>query len=73
MKLRILLTSTLILTWTFFPAVSFGNQDESQPTAFFPETIYEFSPVLDGAQVEHDFVIQNKGNATLKINSVKTG
>ena len=73
MKLKILVVSTLILTWTSFAAVSFGNQEELQPSAFFPETTYEFSPVLDGTEVVHDFVIQNKGNATLKVNKVKTG
>ena len=73
MKLRILVASTLILIGTLFSAVSFGIQDESQPSAFFPETIYEFSAVLDGTNVVHDFVIQNKGNATLKVNEVKTG
>ncbi len=73
MKLRILVASTLILIGTLFSAVSFGIQDESQPSAFFPETIYEFSAVLDGNNVVHDFVIQNKGNATLKVNEVKTG
>ena len=73
MKLKILAVSTLILTWTFFAAVSFGVQDESQPSAFFPETTYEFSPVLDGTKVVHEFVIQNQGNATLKVDKVKTG
>ena len=73
MKLKILVVSNLILTWTLFAAVSFGNQEELLPSAFFPETTYEFSPVLDGTEVVHDFVIQNKGNATLKVNQVKTG
>lgn len=73
MKLKILTVSTLILAWPLFAAVSFGVQDESQPAAFFPETTYEFSPVLDGTQVVHDFVIQNKGNGTLNVKRVRTG
>ena len=32
-----------------------------------------FSEVLDGTNVVHDFVIQNKGTATLKVDRVKTG
>ena len=43
------------------------------PSAFLPVTQWEFDPVLDGAEVVHDFVIQNKGNAPLKIARVKTG
>jgi hypothetical protein len=43
------------------------------PIAFFPETIYKFAPVIDGTNVIHDFVIQNKGNAPLDISSVRTG
>ncbi|UCD80499.1 MAG: hypothetical protein JSW26_03450 [Desulfobacterales bacterium] len=58
---------------TLFVAVGFGAQDDAQPSAFFPETNYEFSPVLDGTSVIHDFVIQNKGTGTLKVERVKTG
>ncbi len=47
-------------------------KDESAPVAFFPEKIFEFAPVLGGKEVIHDFVIQNKGGALLKIEKVKT-
>ena len=73
MRFRILTLSVLILILTLFAAVSFGVQDDSQPSAHFPETIYEFTPVLDGDKVVHEFVIQNRGNATLKVDRVKTG
>ena len=43
------------------------------PSVFFPETHFEFTPVLEGSLVVHDFVIQNKGNATLNVDRVKTG
>jgi hypothetical protein len=59
-----------------FAGYSFGNQDDSDPSTpsvYFPETSYEFSPVLDGSKVVHDFVVQNKGSATLKVDRVKTG
>ena len=58
---------------TLFVAVGFGAQDEAEPAAFFPQTLYEFSPVLDGTEVVHEFVVQNKGTATLNIDRVKTG
>ncbi len=73
MRFRIPTVSILILISTLFAAVSFGVQDDSQPSAYFPETTYEFTPVLDGDKVVHEFVIQNRGNATLKVDRVKTG
>ena len=62
-----------VLFWAVFVAIGFGAQDDSQPNAFFPATSWEFSPVLDGTKVMHEFVIQNKGNAPLKVEKVKTG
>jgi hypothetical protein len=41
--------------------------------AYFPERSYQFKPVVEGAKVSHDFVVQNKGTAVLKIDNVKTG
>jgi hypothetical protein len=73
MKSKILTTLALFLIMSLSAAVSFGVQDDSQPSAFFPETSFEFAPVLDGAKVVHEFVIQNKGNAALKVDKVKTG
>ncbi len=58
---------------TLFAAIAFGGQDDAGPVAFFPQTLYEFSQVLDGAKVVHEFVVQNKGTAPLNIERVKTG
>jgi len=58
---------------TLFAAIGLGAQEDAGPTAFFPQTLYEFSPVLDGAKVVHEFVVQNTGTATLNIERVKTG
>jgi len=73
MKLKALTVFSIALFVTLFAAVCFGTQDQSSPSAAFPETSYEFSPVLDGAKVVHEFVIQNKGTAPLKVEKVKTG
>jgi hypothetical protein len=43
------------------------------PAVFFPEKIFEFAPVIEGASVAHDFIVANKGNAPLLINNVRTG
>ncbi len=73
MKIRTLAGISITLFLTLFAAVCLGVQDQAKPAAFFPETRYEFSAVLDGTKVVHDFVIQNKGTATLKVERVKTG
>ena len=73
MKLKALTVLAIALILTLFAAVCFGTQDQSTPSAVFPETSYEFLPVLDGAKVVHEFVIQNKGTAPLKVERVKTG
>lgn len=43
------------------------------PSAFLPEQVYTFEPVMEGAEVSHDFILQNKGNETLLIEKLKSG
>ena len=43
-----------------------------QPSAHLPAVRYEFAPVMEGQEVVHDFVVQNKGSAPLEIQKVKT-
>ena len=54
---------------------AFGVQDEDEGAAsvFFPDPRVEFSAVLEGTPVLHDFVIQNKGTGTLDIQKVSGG
>jgi hypothetical protein len=73
MRLNVIALLVCSLFLTVFVAIGLGGQDEAQPSAFFPQTSYEFSPVLDGSKVMHEFVIQNKGSGTLKVERVKTG
>lgn len=56
-------------------AVCFGASDgpSDTPLAVALEPTYKFEPVLDGEEVVHDFVIQNRGTAELQIHDVKTG
>ena len=62
------------LVLAFSSAVCLGAEgDAAAASAFFPETRFEFSPVLEDTKVMHDFVIQNKGQATLNVDRVKTG
>jgi hypothetical protein len=54
---------------------SFGTENNTLnvPPVFVPETRYKFDPVLEGTEITHDFIVQNKGTAPLKIEKVRTG
>jgi hypothetical protein len=41
------------------------------PEAFFPQTQFEFDTVMEGAEIKHDFIIENHGSAPLLIKSVR--
>ena len=73
MRVRAVAVLGVALALTVCSAIGYGAQDDNQPRAFFPATNYEFSPVLEGNKVVHEFIIQNKGNAPLKVERVKTG
>jgi hypothetical protein len=42
------------------------------PVAVMPETVFKFPDTMDGNYLEHDFIIQNQGNAVLNVLRVKT-
>ncbi len=42
------------------------------PSAFVPVGTYEFTPVVDGTEITHDFILQNKGASPLIIENIKT-
>lgn len=52
---------------------SYGSDEQGRPDAAVPDSSHEFVPVLEGAQIVHDFIIQNKGGAVLEIAKVETG
>ncbi len=45
----------------------------THPSAYLPVDNYEFDTVVEGAEIDHQFIIQNKGTAPLNIEKVKTG
>ena len=73
MKLKNFIIFALCMFYSM-PVLS-GAEDISQnvPSAFLPADHYEFSAVLDGAKISHDYIIQNRGTASLLIEKVKTG
>ncbi len=65
----------IIAACMLFPAVSSlgaDKKDPESPSAYFPKKHYVFDQVIEGDEIMHDFSLQNKGDATLKINKVKT-
>ncbi len=43
------------------------------PKTYLPENRFMFEPVLEGAEVVHDFVIHNQGDEPLDILDIKSG
>jgi len=74
--MKIIYLMRIAVAFGFIFAATFwaGNQAEpfNSPHAYLPAYRYEFGSVLEGTEVLHDFVIQNKGNAPLKIIKVET-
>jgi len=66
----------VVLVFGFIPlAGAFADGDpaaQRSPSAHFPETHYEFPPVPEGTEVTHVFTVQNRGDAPLMIDRVRT-
>ena len=75
MKEKTLFLFALSCCFVFFQTDSFGTQKNTLnvPSVAVPETRYKFGPVLEGTEITHDFIVQNKGTAPLKIEKVRTG
>ncbi|KAB2890967.1 MAG: DUF1573 domain-containing protein [Desulfobulbaceae bacterium] len=66
----IIAMSFLALFLTYLPTTLYGS---SGPIASISEQQYDFGEVSDGSEVEHDFLITNRGTEQLMITDVKTG
>ncbi len=69
-----------LLTLLVLGGIVFGEEStspapaaEPAPSVFFPSVAYHCKPVAEGIEVVHDFTVQNKGTAVLKIEKVRTG
>jgi hypothetical protein len=63
----------MITVLAVFCVATTVQADEGMPRAVFDSEVYAFDPVYEGADVVHDFIIQNKGDADLEITDVKAG
>jgi hypothetical protein len=64
----------ILLSMLFAPGAGVAGQTPAKGAeAFLPESVYEFQPVLEGTEVVHEFVLQNRGEAPLNILQIKSG
>ena len=54
-------------------AIKAENNVNTYPSAYLPLDNYEFDTIVEGTEIDHQFIIQNKGTAPLNIENVKTG
>ena len=75
MKKKTLFLFFLAFCILFFETASFGTENKTLnlPSVFVPESRFKFGPVLEGTEITHDFIVQNRETAPLKIEKVRTG
>jgi len=75
MKKKALFVFALACFTLSFQAGSFGTENKTLnlTSVFVQESRFKFGPVLEGTEIKHDFIVQNKGTAPLKIEKVRTG
>ena len=75
MKKKTFFLFFLVCCVLFFEGASLGTENQilKHPSVFVPESHYKFAPVLDGTEITHDFIVQNRGIDPLTIEKVRTG
>ncbi|MBW2605335.1 MAG: hypothetical protein JRE28_13670 [Deltaproteobacteria bacterium] len=75
MKLKFFFIVFAVVCMMSFNSGAFGasKQIPTSPSVVVPESRYTFPAVIDGTEVTHDFIIQNKGDTLLVIEKVRTG
>jgi Protein of unknown function (DUF1573) len=66
----------LLLSQTGFAAKGSGKTpagEKVQPSIQVKEPNFNFGDVLEGAEVEHEYVVKNTGTASLEIERVRVG
>ena len=74
MKFRIHIGFIVLFIVLFSITASSGKEKitPKTPSAFAPAPVYRFTSYAGNTAITHDFVIQNKGDATLRIKEVKS-
>ena len=47
------------------------SEAKAQPSIQVKELVYDFGEILEGAEVEHEFIVKNTGTADLNIERVQ--
>ena len=73
-RIFIILAAAVLMTAApLAPAQGAADSEDAIPVVQFADRVFAFSPVVEGTEVVHGFVVRNAGNAELKINKIKTG
>ncbi|MFC1840939.1 DUF1573 domain-containing protein, partial [Thermodesulfobacteriota bacterium] len=51
---------------------AYACEADASPAMFIEKKIYDFGKILEGRQMPHDFILENRGNETLKILKVRS-
>ena len=68
---RIFIRTLCVICVLFCVGVLHAKDDAPSVKAVQPQ--FQFTPVVEGQEVIHDFIIQNTGAAPLEITNVKPG
>jgi len=72
-----MLSGMLFCLMLFLPMMANSNRndpvDSRSAKVVFPEPIHNFSPLVEGKLVFHDFIIRNKGGEILEVSKINTG
>jgi len=63
-----------VILFVLIPGVVLAQNTETPgaPAIHVPEPAFQFDTVVSGQDVSHDYLLQNRGKAPLKISRVKT-
>ena len=67
------ITLWALAVWCLLFCASLLCAKDNVPTVKAIAPQFEFTPVVEGKEVVHDFIIQNTGTAPLEITNVKPG
>ncbi|KJS32417.1 MAG: hypothetical protein VR64_06710 [Desulfatitalea sp. BRH_c12] len=64
----------MIIAWMATTAYAAGAPDGAadSPKAVFPQPSYEFQTIIEGQEIKHDFIVENRGDAPLSILRIQT-
>ncbi len=62
--------STAFVSMVFLAVVLFALPCTAAPKAVFVDAVFEFSPLPEGEQIIHEFIVRNTGDTDLNITNV---